>query len=94
MLLVRLIGSSDGLACYQNGAVAKYTMQDGLANNTVLSIDQDRENIWVGTTDGLSQFNGGRFLTYTTPSLGICAHSVDLRAVVRRRAAILLEDNL
>jgi hypothetical protein len=45
---VRLIGSSDGLACYQNGAVAKYTMQDGLANNTVLSIDQNRENIMGG----------------------------------------------
>lgn len=61
------IGSSDGLARYQNGAIAKYTMQDGLPNNTVLSIAQDREGLWVGTTDGLSQFDGRRFLTYATP---------------------------
>jgi ligand-binding sensor domain-containing protein/signal transduction histidine kinase len=60
------VGSADGLARYQNGAVAKYTMQDGLANNNVLSIDQDQDGMWVGTTDGLSELKDGRFLTYTT----------------------------
>jgi len=61
------IGSSAGLARYQNGAIAKYTVQDGLANNNIVSIDQDKAGqLWVGTTNGLNQFDGNRFLTYTT----------------------------
>jgi len=42
-------------------------VQDGLANNNIVSIDQDKAGqLWVGTTNGLNQFDGNRFLTYTT----------------------------
>ncbi len=43
----------------------RFTSEDGLANNTILSIAQDaRGFLWFGTDDGLSQFDGKTFKTY------------------------------
>ncbi|NJO88787.1 MAG: hypothetical protein HC831_07390 [Chloroflexia bacterium] len=37
----------------------RITTEDGLANNTVLSIDQDKYGrIWIATYDGLTVFDG------------------------------------
>jgi signal transduction histidine kinase/ligand-binding sensor domain-containing protein len=42
-------------------------MQDGLANNSVVAIAQDKDGrLWVGTTNGLSHLDGKQFRTYTT----------------------------
>ncbi len=61
------IGSSDGLACYKSGKVTKYTRQDGLVDNNVVSIDQDLDgHVWIGTANGLNRLDGDQFLTYTT----------------------------
>lgn len=43
-------------------AFSRFTSEDGLANNTILAIEQDaRGFIWFGTDDGLSQFDGKSF---------------------------------
>ena len=40
---------------------------DGLASNTVLTIFEDsRGNMWFGTTDGLTRYDGENFQTFTT----------------------------
>ena len=42
------------------------TIQDGLKDNTVLSIHKDAKGImWLGTSTGLSKYDGNRFTNYT-----------------------------
>ncbi|MGQ1948606.1 two-component regulator propeller domain-containing protein [Geofilum sp. OHC36d9] len=42
-----------------------YTAEDGLAQNTVMSILQDKKGyLWMGTWDGLSRFDGYSFTSY------------------------------
>ncbi len=51
------IGSNDeGLVClrHNNGEVLKYTEKDGLPNNSVRAICEDKNNfMWIGTASGL-----------------------------------------
>ena len=43
------------------------TETDGLASNTVLTIFEDSHgNIWFGTTDGITRYDGKNFQTFTT----------------------------
>lgn len=42
-----------------------YSSEDGLSQNTVMSILQDRKgNMWFATWDGINKFNGYSFKTY------------------------------
>ncbi len=44
-----------------------FTEADGLASNTVLTVFKDsRSNIWFGTIDGLTRYDGENFQTFTT----------------------------
>jgi len=44
-----------------------YTVQDGLVTNHVRRIFQDSKgSIWIGTLEGISQFNGYQFINYST----------------------------
>lgn len=46
-----------------------YNMDDGLSNNSVTNIIQDEFGfIWIGTTDGLSMFDGKQFKVYRNKS--------------------------
>src|SRR6187399_2201433 len=50
----------------QQVSFIKYTMHDGLVSNPVRSIYQDSKGfIWIGTFEGLSQFDGYKFTNYT-----------------------------
>ena len=43
------------------------TQADGLASNTVLAIFEDSHgNMWFGTTDGITRYDGNNFQTFTT----------------------------
>ena len=45
----------------------EYTTEDGISQNFIYSISQDRKGyLWVGTGEGLCQFDGKSFKTYTT----------------------------
>ncbi|MFY9225061.1 MAG: two-component regulator propeller domain-containing protein [Blastocatellia bacterium] len=42
-----------------------YTTQDGLANNLVIDLLQDKSGkIWIGTGDGVSCYDGAKFKNY------------------------------
>lgn len=44
-----------------------YTIEDGLASNTIYDIYQDPSGmIWIGTDKGISRFNGLKFENFTT----------------------------
>ncbi|MEN9444572.1 MAG: hypothetical protein RIS47_1462, partial [Bacteroidota bacterium] len=44
----------------------KYSVRDGLAQSKVMSSYQDKNgNLWLGTTSGVSSFDGRRFINYT-----------------------------
>ena len=63
-----LLGSLTCMSTAQNPynfPFRKYQVNDGLSENTVTSILQDRKGfIWVGTKDGLNKFDGTDFTTY------------------------------
>tara|TARA_B100000809_G_scaffold1942_1_gene2255 strand:- start:7586 stop:9826 length:2241 start_codon:yes stop_codon:yes gene_type:complete len=43
-----------------------YTVEQGLSNNTVLSIAEDKSgNMWFGTNGGVSKYDGESFMNYT-----------------------------
>ena len=49
----------------QQLAIRRYDVSDGLAHNTVIAIHQDKQGyIWFGTFEGLSRFDGYRFVNY------------------------------
>ena len=57
------IGTPDGAYCLSDGAYKKYTEKDGLVNKRVLSICPYEDLLWIGTTAGVSVFDGHEFKT-------------------------------
>ncbi|MCY3723119.1 MAG: hypothetical protein OXG97_12935 [Candidatus Poribacteria bacterium] len=62
---------SNGLLWAAGGAGVRiektFTKADGLASDNVLAILEDRTgDIWIGTTEGVSRYDGEGFQTYTT----------------------------
>ncbi|MGB6192657.1 MAG: two-component regulator propeller domain-containing protein [Terracidiphilus sp.] len=56
------VGTGEGLARWQNGAVTKFTTQDGLPGNAVLAVMEDAMGaMWVRTAAGFARFNGDAF---------------------------------
>ena len=54
------------------------TQADGLASNTVLTIFEDSHgNMWFGTADGLTRYDGENFRTFTTKD-GLAANTIGL----------------
>ncbi len=55
-----------------------FTEADGLVSNTVLTVFEDsRGNIWFGTTDGLTRYDGKNFQTFTTED-GLVRNTIGL----------------
>ena len=67
------VGTSNGLALYENGRWSSYGTGDGLPHRVVLSLDVNRRtgDVWIGTMGGLARFSGGRFDVYTQLSSGL-----------------------
>jgi ligand-binding sensor domain-containing protein len=54
------------LIFYNRKEFVSYTVDNGLASNSINHVYQDNTgNIWVGTRSGLSFYNEGRFISYT-----------------------------
>lgn len=55
-----------GLSHWKDGRFTTVTRADGLASNTISSIEEDGQNaLWVGTPDGLSRWDGLSWQTFT-----------------------------
>ncbi len=68
-----LVGTSAGLAVYENNEWKTYTEKDGLAHKGVLSIDVSEltGDVWIGTLGGLSRWSAGSFYTFTQLNSGL-----------------------
>jgi PAS domain S-box-containing protein len=77
-----IASDGDGVSCYnpQNSdgkiSVSNYTTADGIANNSVWKIRGDKNgNIWMGTSNGVSLYDGKKFVSYTK-QLGLAGKNV------------------
>lgn len=68
-----LVGTSGGLAVYENGKWKSYTVADGLGHNVVLAIDVSKltGDVWLGTLGGLTRWSAGKFDTFTQLNSGM-----------------------
>jgi ligand-binding sensor domain-containing protein/signal transduction histidine kinase len=58
--------SYDGLHLWRDGRHTVYHRQDGLADDYISTLYEDRENnLWVGTRNGVSRFRDGHFTSWT-----------------------------
>lgn len=52
-----------GLVQYRDGSFRTFSSKDGLTNNVVRAVLEDRlGGVWIGTDDGLFKFSAGRFV--------------------------------
>ena len=84
LLLITLLAV--GARGHEHYVVQHYSIKDGLSQNTVMAILQDKQGfIWLGTWDGLNRFDGYEFKTYKAMSNGI-------QAQVNNRVEMIYED--
>jgi ligand-binding sensor domain-containing protein len=58
---------ASGLFKFSDGRFTRFTLKDGLPDQYVTAIIEDRQgNFWVGTRAGLAHLKGNRFIVYTT----------------------------
>ena len=59
------VGTRNGFSRLRNGAMDSYGYRDGLSQNTVFGVYEDREGaLWVATKNGLNQFLDGAAARY------------------------------
>ncbi|HQR36661.1 MAG TPA: two-component regulator propeller domain-containing protein [Blastocatellia bacterium] len=60
------IGTENGVARIQNGAVTQFTVKDGLAgNDTKVIIEDGQGGLWLGSYGGLTRYRDGQFTAWT-----------------------------
>ena len=85
ILLLVLVGSLCAQA-HEHYIVQHYSIKDGLSQNTVMAILQDKQGfMWFGTWDGLNRFDGYTFRVYKA------IHEGEL-AQVNNRVEYIFED--
>lgn len=56
----------EGMLHYHNGNFRQFTEEDGLANNTVMSLEEGEDgSVWVATYGGVSKLENNTFTNYT-----------------------------
>ena len=74
------------LSAHEHYVVQHYSIKDGLSQNTVMAILQDKQGfIWLGTWDGLNCFDGYAFKKYKAMNNGV-------EAQVNNRVELIYED--
>lgn len=57
--------NNDGVYGYDGASLFQFTVKDGLCDNQVFTIQEDKEhNIWFLTAAGISRFDGKKFATF------------------------------
>ncbi len=82
---------SDGGGIYllSDGAIINFTTEDGLSDNYIRSFIEDKnENLWISTENGLSIYDGKRFIAYTNQS------GLNMNQFYRGSVAIDDEENI
>ena len=74
------------LSAHEHYVIQHYSIKDGLSQNTVMAILQDKQGfMWFGTWDGLNRFDGYTFKIYKAMNNGEAAH-------VNNRVVVIYED--
>ncbi len=70
---------SKGLLAYKNGKFRRYTTKDGLSDERIVEIYEDRSgNLWLGTPTGLMRMKNNQF-TFFGSKEGLPAHIWSIR---------------
>ena len=80
MLIVSLLSNWIGAVAHAAALKIEKTLAeaDGLVSNTVLTVFEDSHgNMWFGTTDGLTRYDGENFQTFTTED-GLARNTIGL----------------
>lgn len=86
------------IAMGQKAHYSAFSTVDGLPQTQVVDIAQDQNGyLWVGTLGGLSKFNGGKFVNYTTSNglynnRVICIRLIDNKIFVGHSGGISVQD--
>jgi ligand-binding sensor domain-containing protein/signal transduction histidine kinase len=55
-----------GITCLRDGTFSNFASTNGLAGNHVRVIFESKDgSLWIGTTEGMSQYKNGKFRSYT-----------------------------
>ena len=67
------VGTTRGLALFENGTWHRYGTEDGLPHPVILSLDVSPRtgDLWIGTMGGLARFSAGRFDVYSQLHSGL-----------------------
>ena len=53
----------DGLYCVEGKTIIHFSTKDGLSDNRIRSIQEDKDNIYISTLGGINKFNGHAWTT-------------------------------
>jgi len=82
LLLSLLVFARSGFS--QSYSFLSYSTSEGLPQSQVTSINQDENGyLWVGTLSGLAQFNGKRFISYSTEN-GLVNNRVHSLSIINK----------
>ena len=74
-------GDSEGVKSFDGTSWAEYTVDDGLASNTVTALTVDKNNVkWIGTDCGVSSFDDYIWKTYNGDN-GFVSEEINVIAV-------------
>ena len=86
-LLIGLLFVALGASANEHYVVQHYSIKDGMSQNTVMAIMQDKQGfMWFGTWDGLNRFDGYEFVTFKAMRNGE-------EAQVNNRVELIYEDD-
>ena len=83
---VCLLACMANVSAKEHYVIQHYSIKDGMSQNTVMAIMQDKQGfMWFGTWDGLNRFDGYVFETFKAMNNGVEAH-------VNNRVDLIYED--
>ena len=75
-----------GIGAHEHYVIQHYSIKDGMSQNTVMAILQDKQGfMWFGTWDGLNRFDGYTFEVFKAMDKGV-------KAQVNNRVDLIYED--
>jgi PAS domain S-box-containing protein len=57
---------SNGISMFNGNSFTNYSTEDGLSSNNTVSITQQGDNLYFGTSKGINKFDGKTFKVYTS----------------------------
>lgn len=67
-----------GAASAQRHSISHFGVENGLSNNYILSLAQDRKGyIWIATESGLNRFDGRQFTVYNKNNSGLSSNELN-----------------